>query len=804
MKPKLLLASLLSLFAYQAGAAYVPLPITTGLTADVVANGTGTVASTTSADVDGANFAFMAIGWQQTSSSTPTTVGLPASGVISSAVTTTPGLSFNFGPAGTPYTGMNSLRIATNGTSGTLVFGSTPTAANLYILATSGSGNSYFTGQINFTDATNQPITTAIVVPDWFSSTLQPVAASGFGRVGYISNITENPSGNPRLYQIAIPILTANQTKQIASVQITKTSASATGSVLNVFAVSVETTVTCAAPTSPTAGTITPTSAILDWTQTGTPTQWQIKYGTGTFSPATGGTSIFTSTKPYTLNPPLTASTAYSYYVRAVCGPNDTSLWSPVTNFTTTCNAPAIVSKRDSFNCGPGAVTLTASTTAGASIKWYNSLTGGTALTTGNTYTTGSLTATTTYYIAAASGTCETSPRQAVVAAIRPIPSVNIGNDTTICPGVSYTLNATTTGTGVSYAWNTGATTPTLTVNTAGTYSVAVTVNSCTGSDARTITPGIVPVSVLPAVTDLCSGNTATLNAGNAGSTYMWTPGSNTTQTINVTAGGTYTAQIKSVDGCVISSSTNVMIRPLPVPALGNDTSICEGDHITLDAGNPGYAYLWNTGATTQTIAASDSGTYLVTVTTPYNCVHKEDKHIAYLPSPRAEGFNFVPLFYEDLGKVKFTPLNPTHVNSYEWNFGDGSAPVTQMSPTHVYTGTGQYNVTLKVFNNCSSFSISQDIHVDLVTGITTLGKEQADVLLYPNPATGQLTISNKSSVKMQEVTVFNTLGAVIYHHRADNVQQHQLSVSGMATGIYSVRILTDKGFIIRKFEVLH
>lgn len=793
MKPKLLLASLLSLFACHAQAAFVPMAISSGFNADVIVNGIGSSSATTNNDVDGVNYCFVSTGWQFSTSNTPVTGALPANGLITSPLTT--GLTYQLGD----YSFNNCLRI-NNSTPGTLSFASQIAAQNVYVLLTSGSGSCVITAQVNFTDATNQQFT-SLSVGDWYGGPTYEIGQIGRILRNTTSTTLETATNGPRLYRQVLAISTANQSKQIASIQFTRTSG--TG-VLNVYAVSFESAVTCAAPTSPTAGTITPTSAILDWTQTGTPTQWQIKYGTGTFTPATGGTSIFTSTKPYTLNPPLTASTAYSYYVRAVCGPNDTSLWSPVTNFTTTCNAPAIVSKRDSFNCGPGAVTLTASTTSGASIKWYSSLTGGPVLTTGNTYTTSSLTATTTYYIAAASGTCETSPRQAVVATIRPIPTVNIGNDTTICPGVSYTLNATTTGTGVSYAWNTGATTPTLTVNTAGTYSVAVTVNSCTGSDARTITPGIVPVGVLPAVTDLCSGSTATLNAGNAGSTYLWTPGSNTTQTINVTAGGTYSARIKSVDGCVINSSTNVMIRPLPVPALGNDTSICEGDHITLDAGNPGYAYLWSTSATTQTISASDSGTYQVTVTSPYNCVQKEDKHIAYLPAPRTEGFNFVPLFYEDLGKVKFTPLNPTHVNSYEWDFGDGSAPVTQMTPTHIYAGTGQYRVTLKVFNNCSSYGISQDIHVDLATGVTTLGKEQADVLLYPNPATGQLTISNKSSVKMQEVTVFNTLGAVVYHHRADNVQQHRLSVSAMATGIYSVRILTDKGFIIRKFEVLH
>ncbi|RYF62519.1 MAG: hypothetical protein EOO39_30155, partial [Cytophagaceae bacterium] len=192
-----------------------------------------------------------------------------------------------------------------------------------------------------------------------------------------------------------------------------------------------------------------------------------------------------------------------------------------------------------------------------------------------------------------------------VAVSVTPV-SVNIGNDTTICPGISYTMNAGSTG--ASYSWNTGATTQSITVNSAGTYSVLVTLaNGCTGSDARVIAPGVTPVNNLPGTTNLCAGETATLNAGNTGSTFLWTPGGATTQTINVTTGGNRTVAIKSINGCTINSATNVIIRPLPVAALGNDTSICDGDAITLNAGNPGYAYDWNTGATAQTITASDS-----------------------------------------------------------------------------------------------------------------------------------------------------------------------------------------------------
>lgn len=767
--------------------------ISTGLNADVIVNGVGTSMATTNNDVDGVNYCFVSTGWQFSATSTPVTGALPANGLITSLSTT--GLTYQLAD----YSANNVLRINSS-TAATLTFASQIPAQNVYVLATSGSGSCVMSAQVNFTDATSQNFT-SISVNDWYGGT--PYEIGQIGRIlrNTTSTTLETATNGPRLYRYTLAISAANQSKQIASIQFTRTSG--TG-ILNIYAVSYETVITCAAPTSPTAGTITPTSAVLNWSQSGTPPQWQIKYGPAGFNPATAGTAVFTPTKPYTLNPPLTASTSYDYYVRAVCGAGDTSLWSPVTSFTTTCNAPAIVTKTDSFRCGPGTVDLAATTVSGASIKWYANLTGGTALATGNTYTTPSISTTTTYYIAAASGTCESSPRQAVIATVRPVPSVNIGNDTTICPGVTYTLDATTAN--ATYAWNTGATTATIDVSAAGTYSVLVTVNECGGSDARVITPGIVPVNNLPVTTNLCDGETASLNAGNTGSSFVWTPGGATTQFINVTAGGTYSVAIKSTDGCVINSNTNVIIRPLPVAVLGNDTSICEGDAIVLDAGNanPGYTYDWNTGANSQTINVSDSGTYTVTVTTPYNCVNTENKHVAFLPSPRVEGFNFVPLFYEELGKVKFSPLNPTSVNTYEWDFGDGSPVSTQTNPLHTYAGSGEFIVTLKVFNNCSEYSISQPINVNLTTGITTLGKDQVAVMLYPNPARNLLTIENKTSqVKMEEVTIFNILGAVVYRHKADNAQQHQLSVSDLSSGIYSVRILTDKGYVTRKFEVI-
>src|SRR6478735_2842966 len=110
MKKTLLLAGAL-IFGFKGFAqSYTPVALT-GFTDDVVANGSGTVASSTSTDLDAASFNLVALNYVNPSGQSPTSA-LPNNGLITSAVTTTPGLTFQLAS----YTANNSLRITTPGT----------------------------------------------------------------------------------------------------------------------------------------------------------------------------------------------------------------------------------------------------------------------------------------------------------------------------------------------------------------------------------------------------------------------------------------------------------------------------------------------------------------------------------------------------------------------------------------------------------------------------------------------------------------------------------------------------------------
>lgn len=113
--------------------------------------------------------------------------------------------------------------------------------------------------------------------------------------------------------------------------------------------------------------------------------------------------------------------------------------------------------------------------------------------------------------------------------------------------------------------------------------------------------------------TTICPGDHLTLNADIPGATnYQWSNG-DTTSSITIDSPGTYWVHI---DGsfCGIDDTIHVFSKP-NINGLGNDTSICAGAHITLNATTPGaLGYQWSTGDTTSSISVDSPGTYWVFV----------------------------------------------------------------------------------------------------------------------------------------------------------------------------------------------
>jgi hypothetical protein len=143
--------------------------------------------------------------------------------------------------------------------------------------------------------------------------------------------------------------------------------------------------------------------------------QWQVSTDNVTFTNISGATSAtLTSAQMGTL-------TAIRYYRAMVTSGTCTSAYSTVVTVNIT-PLPTISSVAAGAVCNSGTVTLSAMASSGT-LRWYNSVTGGSLLSTGSSYTTPNISATTTYYVDLTDNGCTSFPRTAVIATVNALPA---------------------------------------------------------------------------------------------------------------------------------------------------------------------------------------------------------------------------------------------------------------------------------------------------------------------------------------------------------------------------------------------
>ena len=135
---------------------------------------------------------------------------------------------------------------------------------------------------------------------------------------------------------------------------------------------------------------------------------------------------------------------------------------------------------------------------------------------------------------------------------------------------------------------------------------------TCVWSDTTFVDVQALPVVNLDPEATICSDSTLTLDATTQGVTYLWSTGE-TTPTIDVSIADTYSVVV-DIKGCTDSSETLVDVIQAPEVNLGQDTTICQGDELTLTTGDPSLTTIWSTGDTGESIVVGEAGTFTVMV----------------------------------------------------------------------------------------------------------------------------------------------------------------------------------------------
>jgi len=316
--------------------------------------------------------------------------------------------------------------------------------------------------------------------------------------------------------------------------------------------------------------------------------------------------------------------------------------------------------------------------------------------------------------------------------------NLNLGSDTTLCHGQTVTLNG---GSSSSYLWSNGSTTSSINVTTSGTYWLEVSNGQCTVRDSINITFNPIPRVDLGNDTTICQGQTVTL-IGDSATSYLWSNGS-TSSSINVTTSGTYWLEVSN-GPCSDRDSINITFFPVPTVNLGNDSVLCQGQEITLNAGG-GVSYLWSNGSTSSAINVTTSGTYWLEVSNGL-CSYRDSINITFHPVPIVNLGNDITLC-----EGKTITLSGGSASSYNWSNGSTSSSINVST-------SGTYWVEVR--NNCV-------VHSDTIR----ISFEDCDCNIYiPNAFSpngdglnDQFELQSRCRISQYELVIYNRWGQQLF-----------------------------------------
>ena len=277
---------------------------------------------------------------------------------------------------------------------------------------------------------------------------------------------------------------------------------------------------------------------------------------------------------------------------------------------------------------------------------------------------------------------------------INDLPIINLGNDTSICLNDSIDISIDGFD---SYLWTNGETSNSINIKENGEYWVKVTDNlGCSNSDTINLLVNDLPIINLGNDTSICLNDSIDLSIDGFDS-YLWINGE-TTKSILVNESGQYWVKVTDNLGCSNSDTIELTVNDLPIINLGNDTSICLGDDITLTA-NDNVGYLWNNGETTKSILVNVSGQYWVKVTDNLGCSSFDTLNLTVNDLPIINLGNDTLICLDD-----DLMLTANDNVKYLWSTGETTQSI-------LVNKNGNYSVTVYDNIDCES---TDDINIDL------------------------------------------------------------------------------------------
>lgn len=283
---------------------------------------------------------------------------------------------------------------------------------------------------------------------------------------------------------------------------------------------------------------------------------------------------------------------------------------------------------------------------------------------------------------------------------------LNLGEDIVSCTNVILETGLNN----LEYNWSSGQTQNQIEITQTGNYIVTVTDPSgCSVIDEINVT--INEALNFELGEDIVSCSEVTIGSQLAEGSHLWSNGS-TANNITVEDSGTYTLEVTSDFGCVSMDTIQIeIIDEIPLD-LGEDIISCNSLTLESSITNSELNYDWSTGENASSIEVSQSGTYILIVSTDEGCASTDTVEIVIEEAPVLE-------LGEDVlacGTAQLT--TEVEAASYEWSNGNtGNSTVVEES--------GYVSLIVSTANGCSSkdsvlVTLTDGFEVDWISERTT------------------------------------------------------------------------------------
>jgi hypothetical protein len=363
--------------------------------------------------------------------------------------------------------------------------------------------------------------------------------------------------------------------------------------------------------------------------------------------------------------------------------------------------------------------------------------------------------------------------------------SVSIAGPTTVCYGEPANISGLG---GVTYTWNTGATSSTIapTLTTTTTFSLIGASGTCSNTASTTISVTPNPTVTITGTNAICAGGSTSLTV-NGATTYTWSSGSTSASVVfSPSATSVYSVVGSYSTGCLNTLIDSVIVYNLPVVSISGPSVVCLGDSISLVA-NGANTYVWNNNATTTTIVITP------TTTSTYSALGTDTNGCVGLSEIDSIFVNPVPII--SIASTATTicvgegvTLTANGANTYTWTGGINTNSIAvspSVSTTYSASGSGT--------NSCVGRNTLQII-VSECTNIKAIASKTA-IKVYPNPNNGEFTIE-LTNINNSNITITNVLGQIIKSQKGELM--NQINLNAIEKGIYFINVMENNQSVYR------